>query len=161
MANFHNFTFFENLSIYLANIFVTKFQKSKLWYVHFLYLWMLIVMAYNLFSKIRIFWKLLKMLDKRLCEKVSTFIILSMCRHRIVVPYNTISGSEMAQTMGNFHNLMIFENLSICLAKISVTKFPKSKIWDVQFSMLIVMTYCHIQLYLVEKWPVVVYDGLS
>ena len=48
MANFHNFTFVENPSICLVFIFVTKFQKSTFWDAHFLYLGMLIVMAYNL-----------------------------------------------------------------------------------------------------------------
>ena len=41
-----------------------------------------------------------------------------------------------------FHNFMIFGNLSICFANISVMKFDKSKIWDVHFLnfyMMIVM----------------------
>ena len=49
-----------------------------------------------------------------------------------------------AQNMTNFHNFSIFENLSICLAKICVTKFQKSKFWDEHFlclSMLKVGTY--------------------
>ena len=53
---------------------------------------------------------------------------------------------------------MIFENLSLCLAKDLCEKFPKSKIWDVHFlhfSMLIVIIYifvCHMQPYLVQNW---------
>ena len=44
------------------------------------------------------------------------------------LPYPTVSGGKMALKIGNFHNFMIFENLSISLAKIPVTEFPKSKI---------------------------------
>ena len=60
--------------------------------------------------------------------------------------------------MVNSHNFMIFENLSLCLAKDLCEKFPKSKIWDVHFlhfSMLIVIIYifvCHMQPYLVQNW---------
>ena len=41
---FHNFMIFENLSTCFANISVMNFQKSKIWDVHFLRFFMLIVM---------------------------------------------------------------------------------------------------------------------
>ena len=72
------------------------------------------------------------------------FLMLSFigCFH---LQYLTVSVRKMSYknlNFGIFHNLMLFKNLSVCLAQISVTKFPKWKIWDVHFlhfSMLIVI----------------------
>jgi len=63
------------------------------------------------------------------------------------LPYLTVSVRKMSYKKLNFcifHNLMHFKSLSVCLAQIYVTKFPKWKIWDVyflHFSMLIVINY--------------------
>ena len=64
--------------------------------------------------------------------------------HIIWQPYPTGSCIKLAQNMANFHYFSFFENLSICSAKISGTKFQESKFWDEHFlylSMLKVGTY--------------------
>ena len=72
------------------------------------------------------------------------FLMLSFIRF-FHLQYLTVSVRKMSYKNLNFdifHNLMLFKNLSVCLAQISVTKFPKWKIWDVyflHFSMLIVI----------------------
>ena len=55
------------------------------------------------------------------------FLMLSFIFY---LPYLTVCVSVRKMSYKNvnfgiFHNLMLFENLSVCLAQISVTKFPK------------------------------------
>ena len=43
------------------------------------------------------------------------------------MPYDTISGSKMANNMVSFHNFIIFEKLSLCLPKDLCEKVSKIK----------------------------------
>ena len=93
LGNFNYFLNFENLSICLANIAVTKFHD------HFFHIFLLIVKKYFVFGISNcIWWK---------------------------------NGLESAV----FHNFMVFENLSTCLAKFSVIKFSN------HFFMLIIIKH--------------------
>ena len=80
------------------------------------------------------FWKSLNVFWKILCDKscktknmLCTFLMLSFIRF-FHLPYLTVSVRKMSYknlNFGIFHNLMHFKNLSVCLAQIYVTKFPK------------------------------------
>ena len=99
---------------------------------------------YDFWKYLNVFWKILYVKSRKAKNMLCTFLMLSFIRF-FHLPYLTVSVRKMSYknlNFGIFHNLMHFKNLSVCLAQIYVTKFPKWKIWDVyflHFSMLIVI----------------------
>ena len=60
----------------------------------------------------------------KICYVLVLMLSFIRCFH---LQYLTVSVPKMSYknlNFGIFHNLMLFKNLSVCLAQISVTKFP-------------------------------------
>ena len=101
--------------------------------------------------------KSLKILVKMYVAQFSKkFLFIYIVCH---MPYDTISGSKMANSMVSFHNFIIFEKLSICLAKDLCEKVSKIKNMRCMFPSFFhadchdIFFVCHMQPYLVRNWP--------
>ena len=82
---------------------------------------------YDFWKSLNVFWKILcdKSCKTKICYVRFLMLSFSGICHLL---YLTVSVQKMSYknvSFGIIHNLMLFENLSVCLAQISVTKFPK------------------------------------